>query len=102
MSYVAQQMIGQPMFQVIDRVKIMEDAGRDVVHLEIGEPDFETPENISVAAVEAIQAGDTHYVSSWGVREFREACARATQRSRGFLPDLEQVLVTPGANIATF
>jgi len=102
MSHVAQQMIGQPMFQVIDRVRIMEDAGRDVVHLEIGEPDFETPENISIAAVEAIQAGDTHYVSSWGVREFREACARATQRSRGFLPDLEQVLVTPGANIATF
>lgn len=102
MSRVAQQMIGQPMFQVIDRVRVMEDAGRDVVHLEIGEPDFETPANISDAAVEAIQAGDTHYVSSWGLNDFREASARATQRSRGFLPDLEQVLVTPGANIATF
>lgn len=101
-SSAAEQMVGQPMFQVIDRVRKMEDAGRDVVHLEIGEPDFETPENISAAAVEAIRSGDTHYVSSWGVREFREACAQATLRSRGFLPDLDQVLVTPGANIATF
>lgn len=95
-------MVGQPMFQVIDRVRNMEDTGIDVVHLEIGEPDFETPRNISAAAIEAIHAGDTHYVSSWGVREFREACMRATLRSRGFLPDLDQVLVTPGANIATF
>jgi len=102
MSSIAHQMMGQPMFQVIDRVRSMEDAGRDVVHLEIGEPDFETPSNISAAAVKAIIDGDTHYVSSWGVREFREASARATQRSRGFKPDLEQVLVTPGANIATF
>lgn len=101
-SRVAQQMVGQPMFQVIDRVKKMEDAGRDVIHLEIGEPDFETPAHISNAAVQALMEGDTHYVSSWGVPEFRAACAQATNRSRGFLPNIAQVLVTPGANIATY
>lgn len=102
LSAVARQTIGQPMFQVIDKVRKMEDAGRDVVHLEIGEPDFDTPRNVSIAAIEAINNGDTHYVSSWGLPELREASARATYRSRGFMPDPDQVLVTPGANIATF
>lgn len=95
-------LLGQPMFQVIDAAREMEVAGRDVVHLEIGEPDFETPEHITQAAEDALRAGETHYVSSWGMPEFIDASRHATQKSRGFLPDRGQVLITPGANIAIY
>ena len=102
LSRVAGLLIGQPMFKVIDEVKKLEEIGRDIVHLEIGEPDFETPTHIASAAIEAISEGDTHYVSSWGISVFREAVRASTGRSRGFVPNLDQVLVTPGANIATY
>ena len=102
LSLAADALVGQPMFQMIDRARELEDAGRSIVHLEIGEPDFETPEHISAEAVTAIQKGDTHYVSSWGIVELRRAVQDATENSRGFRPDLDQVLVTPGANIATY
>jgi len=102
LSQVANQLVGQPMFQIIDQVRQMEAMGRDVVHLEIGEPDFETPLHITRAAINALEAGDTHYVSSWGLPDFIEASRKATFSSRGFLPEVGQVLVTPGANIATY
>jgi len=102
LSDVANNLVGQPMFAVIDQVRKLELAGRDVVHLEIGEPDFETPLHITQAAVAALNSGDTHYVSSWGLPDFLEASRNTTSLSRGFLPDLRQVLVTPGANIATY
>lgn len=102
LSAVAGQMLGQPMFQVLDKVKALEAVGRDVIHFEIGEPNFDTPAPIRDAAVTALLDGDTHYVSSWGITEFREACRTATENSRGYLPDLSQVLITPGANIAVF
>jgi len=93
---------GQPMFHLIDKAKQLENAGVDVIHLEIGDPDFNTPKNISQAAIDAISHGDTHYVSSWGIPELIEAAQQATLRSRGFLPREKQVLVTPGANIGIF
>ena len=102
LSRNAQMLMGQPMFQVIDAVKKLEQAGRDVVHFEIGEPDFETPEHIVAAGISALDAGETHYVSSWGISDFIEASRRATEKSRKFVPDIDQVLVTPGANIAIY
>lgn len=102
LSDISNSLIGQPMFQVIDAVAKLEREGRDVVHFEIGEPDFETPAPITSAAVEALTNGDTHYVSSWGLHDFIETARSATLNSRGFLPDYRQVLVTPGANIATY
>ncbi len=93
---------GQPMFKLIDKARLLENMGVDVIHLEIGDPDFDTPSNISQAAISAIQSGDTHYVSSWGIPELISAAQRATLRSRGFFPEEKQVLVTPGANIGIF
>jgi aspartate aminotransferase len=90
------------MFQVIDQVRRLEANGRDVIHFEIGEPDFETPASITQAAVGALRDGDTHYVSSWGLPDFIGACETATEQSRGFRPVRGQTLVTPGANIATY
>lgn len=101
-SLNAQQIEGQPMFKVIDQVKALEAQGRDIIHLEIGDPDFNTPKNIVNAAIESLENGETHYVSSWGMGDFVEVIKDATMSSRQFRPDANQVLVTPGANIAIF
>ena len=93
---------GQPMFKLIEKARELEQQGVDVIHLEIGDPDFDTPDNIKQAAVNSIQNGETHYVSSWGVPELIDAVKLATFRSRRFTPDSNQVLVTPGANIGIF
>jgi aspartate aminotransferase len=93
---------GQPMFKVIDRVRQLEAEGRKIVHLEIGDPDFSTPQHITEAAKRSLDLGETHYGSSWGLRDLISAMRQATLKSRGFLPDTDQVLVTPGANISVF
>lgn len=93
---------GQPMFKLIDEAKALESMGHRVIHLEIGDPDFDTPANIVEAAVNSLRKSETHYVSSWGIPEFTAAIQSATKTSRGFTPEINQVLVTPGANIAIF
>ena len=102
LSVNAQRIEGQPMFRLIDKVKQLEAQGRSIIHLEIGDPDFGTPRRIVEAAKRSLEAGETHYGSSWGMTDFVEAIKHTTQRSRGFTPDTDQVLVTPGANIAIF
>ncbi len=93
---------GQPMFKVIDKVKRLEAQGRNIIHLEIGDPDFSTPESIVEAAKKSLDNGETHYGSSWGLPDFIQTVQQATKRSRGFYPDVDQVLATPGANIAIY
>lgn len=93
---------GQPMFKVIDKIKKLEAQGKKIVHLEIGDPDFVTPQHIVKAAKLSLDLGETHYCSSWGLADLIETMRHATLKSRGFLPDVGQVLVTPGANIAIF
>jgi aspartate/methionine/tyrosine aminotransferase len=93
---------GQPMFKVIDKVKRLEAQGRNIVHLEIGDPDFTTPQHIIAAAQKSLDLGETHYGSSWGLADFIQTMRQATFKSRGFLPEVDQVLVTPGANISIF
>lgn len=90
------------MFKIIDTARSLEVQGLDVVHLEIGDPDFATPEEIKDAGIRAIKENQTHYVSSWGLPEFRLAVQEVTELSRGFRPNLGQVLITPGANISIF
>lgn len=93
---------GQPMFKVLDKARRLEAAGRSIIHLEIGDPDFSTPPNIVDAAKRALDAGEHHYTSSWGIPEFRNEIRNVTRNSRGFYPDENQVLVVPGANIGIF
>ncbi len=99
LTQFAEDLQGQPMFKVLEKVQEMQRQGKDVIHFEIGDPDFNTPKNISEAGCRAIMEGKTHYAPSIGIKELREAARQTTLRSRGFLPDLEQVLVAPGANI---
>ena len=98
----ANDLDGQPMFKVLERVQEMEREGKDIIHFEIGDPDFDTPKNIIEAACAAIRGGNTHYAPSVGIKELREEIRVTTQRSRGFLPELNQVLVVPGANIGIY
>jgi aspartate/methionine/tyrosine aminotransferase len=84
-------------FSVLARAKELERAGASVIHLEIGEPDFETPQHIVDAAVEGLAAGMTHYCPSAGTAEFREAVAAYFRRSRDIDVGAERCLVGNGA-----
>src|ERR1700736_5846126 len=84
-------------FSVLARAREAERGGRDVIHLEIGEPDFATPRHISEAAFAAVRAGHTHYCPSAGLPEFREAIAAAMSEARGVDIPAQRVLVGNGA-----
>ncbi|RLI16449.1 pyridoxal phosphate-dependent aminotransferase [Candidatus Bathyarchaeota archaeon] len=84
-------------FEVLAKAKALEKQGKDIVHLEIGEPDFDTPKNIKEAAVKALYAGYTHYVPAAGIPELREAIAEYISKTRKIDVDPEEVVVAPGA-----
>ncbi|MFQ6086938.1 MAG: pyridoxal phosphate-dependent aminotransferase, partial [Candidatus Bathyarchaeia archaeon] len=84
------------------KAKALERQGRDIVHLEIGEPDFDTPVNIKEAAVKALYAGYTHYVPAAGIPELRETIAEYISKTRNIEVDPEEVVVTPGAKPIMF
>ena len=98
LSRVVNNLLGQPMFQMLSKINDIEKKGRKIIHYEIGDPDFDTPKNIRDKAIKEIVKGNTHYVDSKGLREFRELIRGTTLLSRGFKPNIEQILVTPGAN----
>jgi aspartate/methionine/tyrosine aminotransferase len=89
-------------FEVLAKAKALEKQGRSIVHLEIGEPDFDTPNNIKEAAVKALKAGYTHYVPAAGIPELRTAIAEYLSKSRGINVDPDEVVVTPGAKPIIF
>jgi len=89
-------------FEVLARAKAMEAEGRDVVHLEIGEPDFDTPSNIIDAAVKALRDGFTHYGPSAGLPEARKVFAEHITKDRGLKVDPENIVITPGAKPILF
>ena len=98
LSDSALRLEGQKMFQILTKTKELERQGKQILHFEIGDPDFDTPKNIVNAARASLKSGETHYVSSSGLLELKVAAADVTERSRGFRPELNQLLVTPGAN----
>src|SRR5438552_1077956 len=89
-------------FEVLGRARALEARGKHVVHLEIGEPDFDTPPHITEAAVRALKAGATHYGPSAGLPELRQAVAEDSTRRRGVRATPEMVVVTPGAKPIMF
>jgi len=83
-------------FEAAARARALEATGRSVIHLEIGEPDFDTPANIREAAKQALDRGRTHYPPFPGIPELRAAIAADTALRRGFAPDPANVFVTVG------
>jgi aspartate aminotransferase len=89
-------------FEVLARARALERQGRTIIHLEIGEPDFDTPEHIKSAAKQALDAGATHYGPSAGLPELREVIAKHVAETRGVPVSPEEVVVTPGAKPIMF
>ena len=89
-------------FEVLAEAKAMEAEGRDIIHLEIGEPDCSTPEHIVEAAIQALRDGWHHYTPAPGISELRQAIAEEVSRLRHLEVDPEEVVVTPGAKPIIF
>ncbi len=102
LSAAAQRLKGQAMFQILAHVRELEKQGREILHFELGDPDFDTPEHIVEAAYSALKRGETHYAPSSGLADLRLISSDVTFRSRGFKPDLNQLLVCAGANVMIY
>jgi aspartate aminotransferase len=89
-------------FEMLAKAKALEKQGREIIHLEIGEPDFSTPKNIRDAATKAMNEGYTHYVPAAGIPELRETISEYISRTRNIDVASEEVVVTPGAKPIIF
>jgi aspartate aminotransferase len=89
-------------FEVLARARALEARGRHVIHLEIGEPDFDTPKTVTEAGIAALRSGATHYGPPPGLPELRAAIALDSTRHRGVHHTPEMVVVTPGAKPILF
>jgi aspartate aminotransferase len=89
-------------FDVLVKAKALEAQGKDIIHLEIGEPDFDTPANIIGAAQQALNSGWTHYGPSAGLPQLRQAIAEDAGRRRGIKIDPAEVVVVPGGKPIIF
>nr|WP_227763770.1 pyridoxal phosphate-dependent aminotransferase [Zhaonella formicivorans] len=89
-------------FEVLAKAKKLEAEGRDIVHLEIGEPDFDTPRNIIDAGVKALNSGYTHYTPAPGIPEVRETIANYVRAHKNVPADPEDVVIVPGGKPIMF
>jgi aspartate/methionine/tyrosine aminotransferase len=89
-------------FEVLNKARALERQGKNIIHLEIGEPDFDTPGNVVEAAVQALHKGWTHYGPSAGLPELRQAIAEEVSRTRGVDVKSDEVVVVPGGKPIIF
>ena len=89
-------------FEVLVKAKALEAQGRDIIHLEIGEPDFDTPDNIIEAGCDALRKGFTHYGPSAGMMELREVIAQHVSETRRVNVTPDEVVVVPGGKPIIF
>jgi aspartate/methionine/tyrosine aminotransferase len=93
---------GEAAFEMLARANELERQGKNIVHLEIGEPDFNTPAPVVRAAMEWLRLGKTHYAPVNGVRELREAIARRLSQRHNVSVDPSTVMISPGAKVMIF
>lgn len=98
----AARMKGEAAFSVLAKARALEAQGKHIVHLEIGQPDFKTPESIVRAAVDSLERGETGYAPTLGLPALREAIAKRESTLRGVSVTSETVVVVPGAKTALF
>jgi aspartate aminotransferase len=89
-------------FEVLNRARALEKQGKEIIHLEIGEPDFDTPANVVEAGVEALHKGWTHYGPAAGLPDLRQAIAEYVSRTRNVPVSSEEVVVVPGGKPIIF
>lgn len=100
-KHIASRMNGISPFYVMDllaQAKQLEAQGHDVIHLEVGEPDFPTPESINSAAIDAIKAGKTKYTAATGLPELKDKISAYYKSRLGASVDAKNIIVTPGAS----
>ena len=97
-SKLAKNLKGQKMFQILNEVQEMERKGKKIYHFELGEPFHKTPKLIPDRMIKSIRKGNTKYTSSFGNYDLRKSIVSTTKKTRGFQPDINQVLITTGAN----
>lgn len=93
---------GEPPLKYLAKANQMQAEGHDMIRFEIGQPDFDTPEVVKNAAKKALDEGFTHYVPTDGIPELRKAIQVDIEKTRGFRPDLDQIMVLPGAKPGLF
>jgi aspartate aminotransferase len=89
-------------FEVLNRARALEKQGKEIIHLEIGEPDFDTPANVIEAGVDALQQGWTHYGPAAGLPELRQTIAEYVSRTRNVPVSSDEVVVVPGGKPIIF
>src|SRR2546430_3272680 len=89
-------------FEVLNKARALERQGKEIIHLEIGEPDFDTPKNIIEAGVQALHKGWTHYGPSAGLPDLRQALAEYVSRTRAVKVTSDEVVVVPGGKPIIF
>ena len=102
LSKGANRIYGEAAFEVLAKAQELERQGKQILHFEIGEPDMETPENIANAGIQAIRDKKTHYTPSIGILELRKVVQDEIEKTRGYRPDLEQIIITPGLKPGIF
>jgi len=102
LSQITDSLIGQPMFNLLAKANEMERDGKEIIHLEIGDPGFSSSPQAVEALKSALDSGLTHYTNSMGIPEFRNAVCDYTEKHWGFRPSVDQVLECPANAIIDF
>lgn len=102
LSLGANRIYGEAAFEVLAKAREMEKQGKKILHFEIGEPDMETPAHIVQAGIRAIMDNKTHYEPSLGLMPLRQAVADEVEKTRGYRPMIDQVVITPGLKPGIF
>jgi len=102
LSNGSSRIYGEAAFEILAKAQALEKKGKNILHFEIGEPDMNTPMNVVEAGIKAIKDNKTHYVPSIGIDELRKAVQNEVGKTRGYRPDLEQIVVTPGLKPGIF
>jgi aspartate/methionine/tyrosine aminotransferase len=102
LSNGSSRIYGEAAFEILAKAQELEKQGKNILHFEIGEPDMNTPINVIKEGIRAIKDNKTHYVPSIGIPELRKAVQNEVEKTRGYRPDLEQIVITPGLKPGIF
>lgn len=102
LSKITDNLIGQPMFELLAKAREIEKSGKNIIHFEIGDPSFNSPPKAIEAIKKALDNNLTHYTNSMGMFEFREAIALFSKMFWGFQPSIDQVLICPANAVIDF
>ncbi|MGY5859802.1 MAG: pyridoxal phosphate-dependent aminotransferase [Candidatus Thorarchaeota archaeon] len=96
LAFGMDRILSEGALTVLRETKILEEQGRSILHFEIGQPDFPTPDHVKRAGIKGIEDNCTRYTVTEGIPEFVKAIQKEVETTRGFTPDLKQILSLPG------